>query len=119
MQRHTLNLSQIYLVLLKNSKCILGNSSSGIIESSTFKVPCINLGFRQHGRLKPKNVIDVLKIEQSKLKNAYNLSQSKKFKKVIKNIINPYGDGNSSQKIINLLKRTKIDKKLMFKKLTY
>lgn len=108
-----------YLVLLKNSKCILGNSSSGIIESSTFKVPCINLGFRQHGRLKPKNVIDVLKIEQSKLKNAYNLSQSKKFKKVIKNIINPYGDGNSSQKIINLLKRTKIDKKLMFKKLTY
>ena len=108
-----------YLTLLKNTKCILGNSSSGILESPTFKVPCINLGNRQYGRLRAKNIIDVTKIEVQTLKKAYILSQSDAFKEKIKNLKNPYGDGKSSKKILDIKKKTKIDDKLMFKKLTY
>ena len=48
-----------YLILLKNTRCIIGNSSSGILESPTFKTPCINIGKRQFGRLRAKNIIDV------------------------------------------------------------
>jgi GDP/UDP-N,N'-diacetylbacillosamine 2-epimerase (hydrolysing) len=108
-----------YLTLLKNTKCIIGNSSSGILESPTFKVPCINLGNRQFGRLRAKNVIDVNKISEKKLKKAFILSQSRNFKSKIKSVINPYGDGNSSYKILKIILNTKIDDKLMFKKLTY
>ena len=87
-----------YLTLLKNTNCIIGNSSSGILESPTFKTPCINIGNRQFGRLRAKNIIDVKKITLQKLKKAFRLSQSKSFKKRIKNIKNPYGDGNSARK---------------------
>ena len=108
-----------YLTLLKHTKCILGNSSSGILESQTFKVPCINIGNRQYGRLRAKNIIDIFQVKESSLKKAYKLSQSSKFKRKIKNLKNPYGDGNSSEKILNIILKTKIDDKLMFKKLTY
>ena len=48
-----------YLSLLCNAQLILGNSSSGILEAPTFKTPCINIGYRQSGRLRAMNVIDV------------------------------------------------------------
>ena len=48
-----------YIILLKNYKFIIGNSSSGIIEAPTLKVPTINVGNRQHGRLRAKSIIDV------------------------------------------------------------
>lgn len=108
-----------YLTLLKNAKLIIGNSSSGIIESPAFKIPCINLGHRQKGRLRAKNVIDVSKMEKKSLIKAYKKSQSISFRKSLKNVKNPYGDGNSSMRIINWLKKMKIDQKLIFKKLTY
>ena len=59
------------------------------------------------------------KLLYKKLKKAFRLSQSKSFKKRIKNIKNPYGDGNSAEKILKIILNTKIDDKLMFKKLTY
>ena len=108
-----------YLTLLKNTRCIIGNSSSGILESPTFKTPCINIGKRQFGRLRAKNVIDINIPKVSNLLNAYKKSQSKSFKNKIKNLKNPYGDGNSSERILKIILNTKIDDKLMFKKLTY
>tara|TARA_B100001250_G_C19801174_1_gene791147 strand:- start:114 stop:1253 length:1140 start_codon:yes stop_codon:yes gene_type:complete len=108
-----------YLNLLKNTKCIIGNSSSGIIESPSFKVPCINIGFRQNGRIQAKNIINIKKLSTQKLESAIKKISSNKFLKQTFNIKNPYGNGNSSKKIIDCLKNTLIDDKLMFKKLTY
>ena len=48
-----------YLYILKNAACIVGNSSSGIIEAPTYKIPAVNIGRRQHKRLRAKNVIDI------------------------------------------------------------
>ena len=77
------------------------------------------MGHRQKGRLRAKNVIDVSKMEKKSLIKAYKKSQSISFRKSLKNVKNPYGDGNSSMRIINWLKKMKIDQKLIFKKLTY
>ena len=100
--------------MLNNCKILVGNSSSGILESSSFKIPTVNIGRRQNKRFRPKNVIDVNKIEFKINKSAIIKSMSLKFKNKIKNIKNPYGDGNSSSRIINL-KKTKINDKLLFK----
>ena len=56
------------------SECIVGNSSSGILESSSFKIPDSNVfGRRQHQRLKPKNVINVENISENKIIKAIKL----------------------------------------------
>ena len=64
-------------------------------------------------------MIDVNKINLKSIKSAIIKSMSLKFKNKIKNIKNPYGDGNSSSRIIEILKKTKINDKLLFKNLTY
>ena len=76
---------------------ILGNSSSGIVEASSFKLPVINIGDRQKGKIKPSNVIDC-KFSESSINQAVNLGLSRKFKKKITGVKNPY------EKKINLLK---------------
>ena len=108
-----------YLYILKNAACIVGNSSSGIIEAPTYKIPAVNIGIRQHKRLRAKNVIDIKIHDEKKIVIGIKLALSEKFKKKLKNIINPYGDGNSSKRIIDILKKTKKNKKLMLKEITY
>ena len=108
-----------YLELLKNCQLLIGNSSSGIIESSSFKIPVINLGRRQNNRYRPKNVIDIKKMSVKLISKKINLAISDNFYKIIKNLTNPYGDGNSSKKIIKILEETEINDKLIYKSLTY
>ena len=108
-----------YLYILKNASCIVGNSSSGIIEAPTFKVPCVNIGRRQNKRLKAKNVIDVSGHNKNEITKAINKALSKKFKHKLKNLKNPYGNGRSSKKIVDILLKTIVDKNLLFKEITY
>ena len=108
-----------YLRILKMSECIVGNSSSGIIESSTFKIPTVNIGRRQNQRFRPVNVVDVNDMNENKIVKSIKLCTTKKFKQKIKNIKNPYGDGNSAKKIFSILLNTAVNDKLLIKKLTY
>ena len=89
-----------FLTLMKNASAIIGNSSAGIIESPSFKIPAINIGRRQKNRLKAKNVINIEKYSENKLMSALKKINSKNFKKKIQNITNPYGTGDSSKKIL-------------------
>ena len=108
-----------FLTLMKNASAIIGNSSAGIIESPSFKIPAINIGRRQKNRLKAKNVINIENYSENKLMLALKKINSKNFKKKIQNIKNPYGTGDSSKKILEILKKTNIDEKLLKKELTY
>ena len=108
-----------YLTLLKYSEFIIGNSSSGIIEAPTFAIPAINLGNRQKNRFRGKNVIDLESFEEKLILNKIKIATSKSFKNKIKKAKNPYGNGNSTEKIIKILKETKITKNLISKHLTY
>lgn len=108
-----------YLGLLKNCECIVGNSSSGLLEAPTFKVPAINIGRRQDMRFRGINVIDVPFVEDEIIA-AIHKGRSKEFKEYLqKKCVNPYGDGRSSEKIVELLMNTKVDEKWLIKKLMY
>lgn len=108
-----------YLGLLKNAQCIVGNSSSGLLEAPTFKVPAVNIGRRQNLRYRGINVIDV-PFELDKVINAIDKAISKEFRDYLdKECVNPYGDGHSSERILDLLVNTPIDQKLLVKQLTY
>jgi len=94
--------SDLYLTLMKNCACIVGNSSSAIREGSFIGTPAVNIGTRQNNRLRGKNVIDV-KNEANKISEAV-LKQLNKGNYRSENM---YGDGNSSKKIIKILRKIK------------
>ena len=95
------SLGQIkYLSAMKYVDCLIGNSSSGIIEAATFNKPVVNIGSRQKGRLKGLNVIDC-KIESLKASILVGMSES--FNNKIANIKNIYGSGNASEIIVSKL----------------
>jgi GDP/UDP-N,N'-diacetylbacillosamine 2-epimerase (hydrolysing) len=113
------NLSrEIYLTLLKRSDLIIGNSSSGILEAPSYSLPAINLGRRQNNRVQAKNVINS-EFKKEKILASIKKATSKKFINSCKNMKNPYGDGNSSSRIIEILKKTTLDDKLLIKNITY
>ncbi len=113
------NLSrEIYLTLLKRSKLIIGNSSSGILEAPSYSLPAINLGRRQNDRVQAKNVINS-EFKKDKILLSIKKATSNKFINSIKKMKNPYGDGNSSKRIIEILKKSIRDDKMLIKNITY
>ena len=109
---------RIYLSLLRNVDVLIGNSSSGLIESPIFKIPVINIGDRNKGRETAENVIDVIH-DYDEIKNAIKKALSKEFRDLCNIIKNPYGDGKASERIVKILEDLKIEKKILIKKLTY
>lgn len=108
-----------YLGLLKECSCIVGNSSSGLLEAPSFRTPAVNIGRRQYMRYRGNNVIDV-DWNKKDIIMAIRKAISKEFKAFLElNIDYPYGNGHSSEKILNILLNTKIDDKLLVKNLTY
>ena len=114
----TLNLQE-YKTLLSKAALLIGNSSSGIHEAATFKVPVINIGTRQSGRLKPINVISTTYKTDNILKAIKYALNNKSFIKKIRFLKNPYGDGKTSKRIVRLLSKIDIDNSIIQKKITY
>ena len=104
-----------YLSLLRHANLLLGNSSSGLSEAPTFKIPVINIGDRQKGRLFAKNIIHS-NGSYIDIKKAIRKSLSKNFLNKIKNTINPYGDGGSQKKIFKILSKINFSKNIIKKK---
>lgn len=105
----TLSLGE-YSFLLRHAKILIGNSSSGIHEAASFKLPVINVGTRQNGRLKPKNVINA-NYDRKDIYNKIKFCMSnKKYLKMIKFLKNPYGDGKSSLRIVKILSKIDLNK---------
>lgn len=108
-----------YLSLLNYADIMVGNSSSGIIESSTFKLPVVNIGNRQKGRLRSNNIIDTGYSKKEIVAGINKALFDEKFKSRLNDIENIYGDGTTSLQVIQVLKTIDIGKKLLEKKLTY
>lgn len=109
---------ELYLSLMKNADVLIGNSSSGIIEAPSFKLPVVNIGSRQEGRERADNVIDV-GYDKEEIKEAIKKALSKEFKEKVKNLKNPYESKDVGKKIANILAKIKINKRLLQKKLSY
>ncbi|WP_027209433.1 UDP-N-acetylglucosamine 2-epimerase [Butyrivibrio hungatei] len=89
-----------YLSLMKYAEFVLGNSSSGIIETPAFKVPTVNIGDRQRGRLQSESIINC-GVETADIVAAMNKAMGIEHKKLCKNVVSRYGDGNAAGKIAN------------------
>lgn len=92
-----------YLSALKHVDVVLGNSSSGLTEAPSFKVPTIDIGDRQRGRIKAESVIGC-KPERASIVDALQTAFSDEFQEKLNSVKNPYGEGGASARIIKILK---------------
>lgn len=90
-----------YLSAMKHCAFMLGNTSSGFGEASFFPTPAINLGNRQDGRMRSPHIFDT-PIDKNSILESVNLVEQKRSS--LKPIF-PYGDGNTSTKIVEILKQ--------------
>jgi GDP/UDP-N,N'-diacetylbacillosamine 2-epimerase (hydrolysing) len=113
------NLSRgAYLGLMAVSSVMIGNSSSGLTEAPSFKLPVVNIGTRQSGRIRAKNVIDV-GYSAPEIIAAIKRALSREFATEIRDSKNPFGSGRTGPKIANVLSRCKIDSRILQKRLAY
>ncbi|MBQ8951052.1 MAG: UDP-N-acetylglucosamine 2-epimerase (hydrolyzing) [Eubacterium sp.] len=106
-----------YLSLMKYSEFVLGNSSSGIIETPAFQVPTVNIGDRQKGRLQSESIINCEDKAEGIIK-AIKKAMSKEWRENCNGVVSPYGDGHAAEKIakkiVEVVMTDKIDLKKKF-----
>ncbi|CAN1521726.1 WecB UDP-N-acetylglucosamine 2-epimerase [Burkholderiaceae bacterium] len=97
-----------YLSCVAQVDAVVGNSSSGLAEVPTFKKPTVNIGDRQRGRLQCESVINCKPLKEE-IRLAIEYSYSPVFRHKILNVVNPYGDGGSAERIIDVLRTVEYD----------
>lgn len=107
-----------YLSALKHAQFVIGNSSSGLYEAPSFGIPTINIGDRQKGRLQANSVINCLASKED-IVRSIKQAMSSSVKEAAASTINPFGDGNTSSKIVNILREQLADNQLNLKKVFY
>ena len=108
-----------YINLLQNCSVLIGNSSSGIMEAPFLRIPSINIGTRQTGRLTSESVLNV-EYDKKTIKKAIRKSlYDEKFLKKVKKTKKHYGSGNSSKKIVKILEKIDLNEISIQKKMMY
>ncbi len=104
-----INLDAItYWSLLGQVDAMVGNSSSGIMESASFALPTVNAGIRQQGRERARNVIDA-PADTPAILRAITQALSPEFRESLRGMVNPYGDGSAATTIVRVLTTVPLD----------
>ncbi len=93
-----------YLSALKYCDLVIGNSSSGIVEAPCFHIPTVNIGSRQKGRLQAASIINCAPVKEEII-SAIRYANSPVFRRIAKGASNPYGNGDTSRRIIAEIKK--------------
>jgi UDP-N-acetylglucosamine 2-epimerase (non-hydrolysing)/GDP/UDP-N,N'-diacetylbacillosamine 2-epimerase (hydrolysing) len=101
-----------YWSLLGQVDAMVGNSSSGIMEAASFALPVVNVGMRQQGRERARNVIDA-PAETNAILDAIRQALAPEFRNALRGMSNPYGDGSSATTITRVLTTTDLDRLLI------
>lgn len=104
-----------YHSVQKYVAAMVGNSSSGIIEAASFRLPVVNIGIRQAGRVRPANVIDVGNSIEA-IGRGIEIAVSSDFRSSIANVENPYGDGRAAERIVSILRSVETGPALLMKR---
>ncbi len=104
-----------YWSLLRQAALFLGNSSSGIMETPSFALPTVNIGIRQQGRERARNILDAPANTEAIL-NAASTARSDAFRQSLEGMANPYGDGSAAEKICEVLTTAPLGRKLLIKR---
>jgi len=108
-----------FVNLMRRASCLLGNSSAGILEAPLLKLPAINVGNRQRGRLHSENVQFVPHDKDLIIDAVRQATFDLDYRRKVSFCSNPYGDGQSSTRIAVLLASTLLDDKFLIKDITY
>jgi UDP-hydrolysing UDP-N-acetyl-D-glucosamine 2-epimerase len=106
--------SVTYWSLLRQVALLIGNSSSGIMEAASFALPVVNVGFRQKGRERARNVLDA-EPETKAILTKIGKAMSLEFRESLAGMTNPYGNGNASEKIVQVLTTVPLCEELLVK----
>lgn len=106
--------TEAYFSLMRHASAMVGNSSSGIIEAASFKLPVVNLGARQQGRAQSGNVINVTE-ERGLISRAIIRATSDSFRSSLAGLKNVYGDGHAAGRIVSRLSALEISESLIMK----
>ncbi|HXM69990.1 MAG TPA: UDP-N-acetylglucosamine 2-epimerase [Thermoanaerobaculia bacterium] len=104
-----------YWSLLREAHLFLGNSSSGIMETPSFALPAVNLGLRQQGRERARNIIDAAPAAAAILE-AITIAKSTAYRDSLRGMTNPYGDGCASETIVRVLTTAPLGQELLMKR---
>jgi UDP-N-acetylglucosamine 2-epimerase len=104
-----------YWSLLRCVEMLLGNSSSGIMETASFALPTGNIGMRQQGRERARNVLDA-PADRTAIRKAMGIARSAEFRASLAGMVNPYGEGRASEKIVEVLTSVPLGKELLVKR---
>ncbi len=97
-----------YWSLLGQVDAMVGNSSSGIMEAASFALPVVNVGMRQQGRERARNIIDTPP-ESDAILAAVERALSPAFRADLFGMANPYGDGTAATTIVRILTSVSLD----------
>ncbi|MGO9323373.1 MAG: UDP-N-acetylglucosamine 2-epimerase [Terracidiphilus sp.] len=97
-----------YWSLLSHAGALVGNSSSGVMEAASFALPVVNVGIRQQGRERARNIIDA-PAEASAIRGALDHALNPAFRKGLTGMTNPYGDGAAAEIIASVLCSVPLD----------
>lgn len=104
-----------YFSLMAQAAAMVGNSSSGIIEAASFRLPVVNVGPRQAGRTRAANVIDV-ETRQAAIVDGIHRAVSPVFREGLAALVNPFGDGRAAERIVARLRSVPLDQELTMKR---
>jgi UDP-hydrolysing UDP-N-acetyl-D-glucosamine 2-epimerase len=104
-----------YLSLLRQVDMLVGNSSSGIMESASFALPTVNVGLRQQGRERARNVLDA-DAHPGAILDAVNTARTPEFRQSLIGMANPYGEGFASEMIVRVLTTVPLSQELLMKR---
>jgi len=107
--------TQAYFSLMSHAAAMVGNSSSGIIEAASFKLPVVNIGDRQLGRIRSGNVVDV-SYEKDAILAGITRATSTEFRQEIETLPNCYGDGRAAERIVEKLNTVPLGRELLMKR---
>ncbi len=108
-----------FVSLLRCAGVLVGNSSCGIIEAPSFKLPVVNVGERQAGRERAGNVIDAPPEREAIAAAIHKALHDKDFRKSLDSLNNPNGDGHASERIVKVLEELTINHDLIQKQIAY
>ena len=103
-----------YWSLLRRIEVMVGNSSSGIMETASFALPTVNVGLRQKGRERARNVLDAEPNTEAILAKIAE-ARSTAFRASLEGMTNPYGDGHAAERIVQVLTTCPLGGKLLVK----
>ncbi len=105
-----------YWSLLRQAEVMIGNSSSGIMETGSFALPTVNVGMRQQGRERARNILDAAP-ERADILAKVEVARSQQFRRSLEGMQNPYGDGHAAETIVRVLTSVPLGEKLLIKKM--